>query len=118
MTIVDEDLLVTVAAPYVYRKAFVDMLRSGRPMPRPCGRAWSSWRSRRDGSLPPTSSVVLSRDGQTIATEKYGASNEFRAVRGRTHDPRGRSRLRAIRFTRGAHVVLMLTPTGPPIDYV
>jgi hypothetical protein len=121
LTIVgDEDLLVTVAAPYMsFRNRLIDMLRSGRPIDQA---VWTSVvvvaiTPRRIGAVD-IESVVLSRDGRTVAPVRNAVrpmrfssgTGEERAIHA------GEVGFSAAAFSPGGHVVLTLTPrSGNPI---
>jgi hypothetical protein len=118
-----EDLLVTLVAPYLsYRNSLVDMLRSGRPIDQA---VWTSMVvveiAPRRLSAADIESVVLSRDGQTIASLKNAVrpmsfsngTGEERMIHA------GEVGFAPSAFSPGAHVVLTLTPhDGPAIVYV
>ena len=112
--VMDEDLLVTVVAPYMsYRNSLVDMLRSGRPIDQ------AVWTSMVVVEIAPRrldavdiESVVLSRDGHTIAPLKNAVrpmsfssgAGEERMIHA------GDVGFAPSAFSPGAHVVLTLTP--------
>jgi hypothetical protein len=117
LTIVqDEDLLVTVAAPYMlFRNSLVDMLRSGRSV----GQAvWTSMvvvaiTPRRLGAVD-VELVALSRNGQALAPLRH-ALRPMRFSSG-TGEERmihaGEVGFAPAAFSPGGGVVLTLTPRG------
>jgi hypothetical protein len=121
LTIVqDEDLLVTVAAPYMaFRNSLVDMLRSGRPV----GQAvWTGMvvvqiTPRRLGAVD-IELVALSRDGRPLAPLRH-ALRPMRFSNG-TGEERtihaGEVGFAPAAFSPGGTVVLTLNPrAGQPI---
>ena len=121
LTIVrDEDLLVTVVAPYMsFRNSLVDMLRSGRPVDQAVwtGLVVVAITPRRLGAVD-IESVVLSRDGRTVAPVRNAVrpmrfssgTGEERAIHA------GEVGFAATAFSPGGDVVLTLTPaSGNPI---
>ena len=116
----DEDLLVTVTAPYMsFRNSLVDMLRSGRPV----GQAvWTGMvvvqiTPRRLGAVD-IELVALSRDGRPLAPLRQ-ALRPMRFSSG-TGEERtihaGEVGFAPAAFSRGGTVVLTLNPpAGQPI---
>ena len=118
----DEDLLVTVTAPYMaFRRSIVDVLRTGRSIER------AAWTGTVEIAVTPRrlgasdiESVNVSRDGQRVAPVKAslrpmtfsnGTGIESVLHAGEVH-------FSPAAFLPRAHVVLTLTPLGgDPIVY-
>jgi hypothetical protein len=118
----DEELLVAVTAPYMsFRRSLVDVLRSGRPI------GDAQWTGTvvvaitpRRLDAPDIESVVLSRDGRSVAPVR----SELRPMTfsSGTGDERvlhaGDMHFAASAFSSGGKVVLTLAPHGrDPILY-
>ena len=123
LTIVrDEDLLVTLAAPYMmFRNSLVDMLRSRRP---PDQAVWTNMvvvaiAPRRLTAID-IESVALSRDGRTVAPLRQ-ALRPMRFSSGTAEERlihAGEVGFVPTAFSPGGEVALTLTPrTGNPIIY-